>query len=314
MKKKTVTISIIQLLDKFSNEDIAVKWLEKMRWGDKPVCPHCGGTEHITRSKTQKYQYWHKDCRKRFTAKTNTIMHASPIEVRKWLVAMYYVMTDRKGISSLELSKQLGITQKSSWYMLQRIREACGGNGFQLSNIVEVDETYLGGKEQNKHKSKQLKVGGGTTGKQPVIGMRERGGKVKAMSIKDAKGNTLREVVRENVEKGSTVYTDDFRGYRGLVGSGRWPYDYNHKAVNHSAKEYVNGMIHTNGIESVWALLKRGYTGTFHHFSMKHLQRYLDEFTFRLNEGNVDVDTIDRIAAICKRVHGKRISYQDLIA
>ena len=314
MEKKTVTISIIQLLEQFPNEDIAVEWLEKTRWGDKPICPHCGGTEHITKSKSQKYQYWHKDCRKRFTAKTDTIMHASPIEVRKWLVAMYYIMTDRKGISSLELSKQLGITQKSSWYMLQRIREACGGNGFMLANTVEIDETYLGGKEKNKHKSQRSKTKIGKSGKQPVIGMRERGGKTVAMSIKDTTAKTLQKIVRENVEKGSTVCTDDWGAYRGLVGDGSWPYEYNHKTVNHSAKEYVNGMIHTNGIESVWALLKRGYTGTFHHFSLKHLQRYLNEFTFRLNEGNVDIDTIDRIAAICKRVHGKRIAYKDLVA
>ena len=307
MEKKAVTISIIQLLDKFSNEDIAVKWLEKMRWGDKPVCPHCGGTEHITRSKTQKYQYWHKDCRKRFTAKTNTIMHASPIEVRKWLVAMYYVMTDRKGISSLELSKQLGITQKSSWYMLQRIREACGEDGFQLLNTIEVDETYLGGKESNKHKKDRQNAGRGPVGKTAVVGMRERQGKVKAIPIQKTDKPTLQGTIHEHVEPGSTVYTDDHRGYLGLQG-------YEHESVKHSAGEYVNGMIHTNGIESVWALLKRGYTGTYHHFSLKHMQRYLNEFTFRLNEGNVEVDTMDRIAAICKKVNGKRIAYKDLTA
>lgn len=314
MKKKAVTISIIELLEQFPNEDIAVEWFEKMLWDDKPVCPHCGGAEHITKSKTQKYQYWHKDCRKRFTAKTNTIMHASPVEVRKWLVAMYYVMTDRKGISSLELSKKLGVTQKTAWYMLQRIREACGDNGFQLANVVEVDETYLGGKGKNKHISKKSQKRTAKTGKQIVLGMRERGGQVKAMPVKDAKAKTLQKAIRASVEKGSTVYTDDYPAYRGLIGSGRWPYEYNHKAVNHSAKEYVNGMIHTNGIESVWALLKRGYTGTYHHFSLKHLPRYLNEFTFRLNEGNCEIDTMERIAAICKGIGGKRIAYKDLVS
>ncbi|MCY3803775.1 MAG: IS1595 family transposase [Gammaproteobacteria bacterium] len=306
-KRRATTISIMQLLELFPNEDVAVEWFENERWGGKPVCPHCGGVENITKSKSQKYQYWHKDCRKRFTAKTHSIMHSSPIEVRKWLVAMYYVMTARKGISSLQMSKELGVTQKTAWYMLQRIREACSAKGFQLGNIVEVDETYLGGKERNKHNRKKLKAGRGAVSKQAVVGMRERNGRVKAMPVQKTDAETLQGAIHENVEPGAKVYTDDHRSYMGLEG-------YDHASIKHSAGEYVDGMIHTNGIESVWALLKRGYTGTFHHFSMKHLQRYLNEFTFRLNDGNCEVDTIDRIAALCKEVHGKRISYRELVA
>ena len=190
--------------------------------------------------------------------------------------------------------------------MLQRIREACDGNGFKLANIVEVDETYIGGKERNKHEKDRLKAGRGAVGKIPVVGMREREGKVKAVPVQKTDKDTLQGAIRVSVEDGSTIYTDDHRGYIGLEG-------YKHSTVKHSAGEYVNEMIHTNGIESVWALLKRGYTGTFHHFSLKHLQRYLNEFTFRLNEGNCEVDTIDRMAAICKGINGKRLPYQELV-
>lgn len=309
MKKKATTISITEFFALFPDEDAAVEWLEQTRWPDGPVCPKCGGTENITRTKGVKYQYRHKDCRKRFTVKTDTIMHSSKIEVRDWLVAMYCVMTDRKGISSLELSKKISVTQKTAWYMLQRIREACDGDRFQLTNVVEVDETYLGGKERNKHRKNKRNAGRGPVGKQAVLGMRERGGKVKAMPVDKTDSLTLKRAIRRHVEPFSTVYTDDHRSYLGLDKD--W---FIHESVKHSAGEYVNRMVHTNGIESVWALLKRGYTGTYHHFSMKHLQRYLNEFAFRLNEGNCEVDTMDRIAALCKGIQGKRIPYQELVS
>jgi transposase-like protein len=141
--KPAKTISIIELLLEYSTEHKAVKWLEKIRWDKEPICPHCGGIENISKQKSKKHTYWHKDCRKQFTVKTNTIMHASKIPTQKWVVAIYYMLTARKGISSLQLSKELGITQKSSWFMLQRIRNACKQGSFKLSNIVEVDETYL---------------------------------------------------------------------------------------------------------------------------------------------------------------------------
>ena len=314
MKRKAVTISILQLLEIFPDEGASVEWFEKTRWPEGPICPHCGGVENITKSKTAKHQYWHKDCRKRFTAKTDTIMHASPIEVRKWLVAMYHVMTDRKGISSLELSKQLGITQKSAWYMLQRIREACSDNGIKLSSMVEMDATYLGGKRKNMSNRKRKEMaekhpGRGTVGKMPVVGMRARNGRTKAVAVDKENKKTVKKLAKGNIEKGSVVFTDEARAYRSVSKAG-----FEHRKVNHSAKEFVNGMAHTNGIESVWALLKRGYTGTYHHFSLKHLQRYLNEFTFRLNEGNVDIDTVDRMAAICKASHGKRLPYRELVA
>ncbi len=306
MKKRVAeTISIVELLTRFSTEHKAVKWLEQIRWGNNPVCPHCGGIENISPAPNRKHTYWHKECRNHFTVKTDTIMHSSKLPTRKWIVAIYYILTARKGISSLQLSKELGITQKSAWFMLQRIREACQQGDFKLSGNVEIDETYIGGKERNKHRKSQLKAGRGAVGKTAIIGLRERGGKTKAMPIKDITKPTLHGIVRGNVRSGSTIYTDDNPSYTGAFRR--------HKTVNHSAKEYVNGMAHTNGIESVWAVLKRGYNGTFHNISTKHLARYVDEFAFRLNEGNVEVDTVDRMSALAGKVGGKRLTYKELI-
>jgi len=303
--KPAKTISIIELLSEFSTEHKSIKWLEKIRWNKEPICPHCGGIANISKQKSKKHTYWHKDCRKQFTVKTNTIMHASKIPTQKWVVAIYYMLTARKGISSLQLSKELGITQKSSWFMLQRIRQACKQGSFKLSNIVEVDETYIGGKEKNKHANKKLNAGRGAVGKTAVFGMKERGGKVKAMVVNRTNKKTLQGKIHNNIQAKSTVFTDDFRGYLGLQG-------FSHKTVNHSAKEYVNGMAHTNGIESVWAVLKRGYNGTFHNISTKHLSRYIDEFVFRLNEGNCQIDTKDRMVSLFKGIGNNRISYKEL--
>ncbi len=312
MKKKAKTISAFEFMEMFPDETSAREWFEKKRWGKQRVCPKCGGM-HKIKTTGRAGSYWCGDCRDAFTVRTGTVMECSRVPIRKWLYAIYLVVTSRKSVSSLQLSKEISVTQKTAWFMLQRIREACGNDFDKLTGIVEVDETYFGGKRENmsNKKRKQLakeKPGRGAVGKHAVLGMRERGGKTKAMPVAKTDGKTLQGTIKKHVEPGSVICTDEHRGYSGLGGK-----DYHHRTVKHSAKEYVNGMAHTNGIESVWALLKRGYTGTFHHFSLKHLQRYVDEFTFRLNEGACDVDTIDRINALAKSMEGKRLTYRDLV-
>ena len=309
-KRIAETISIVELLDMFSTEEKAVEWLEDLRWGGEPVCPHCGCFERISVAKSKKFTYWCGDCRKHFTVKVGMVMESSKIPLRKWAVAIYYILTARKGISSLQLSKEIGITQKSAWFMLHRIREACKQGNFKLSECVEVDETYLGGLERNRHKNKKQKPGGGAGGKTAIIGMKEREGRVRAMVIEDGKGDTLKKVVRENVNPGSTLYTDENRGYVHL--GDKYGGEYNHERVRHSAKEFVNGMAHTNGIESVWAVLKRGFNGVYHNWTEKHCDRYVNEFTFRLNEGNCQIDTLDRIKFLYKGMDGRRITYKEL--
>ncbi|MDF2444801.1 MAG: transposase [Moraxellaceae bacterium] len=311
MHDDKVTVSTMQFLKMFPDADSARVYLEKRRWNGKPVCPHCEKAQRVqVRQVTGFYRCL--ACKKDFTVRTGTIFERSHVPLNLWLYAMYLMVTARKGISSLQLSKELGITQKSAWFVQQRIREACGngsnkgkGGDFMLSGIVEADETYIGGKEMNKHASKKLKAGRGTIGKTAVMGLRERGGRVDALVISDTKAKTIKSAVRASVAPGSVLCTDEHVSYTGMP-------EYAHFVVNHSAKQYVDGMANTNSIESVWALLKRGFYGTHHHFSVKHLQRYVDEFTFRLNEGNCKVHTYDRIDAMLGKASGIRLTYKQV--
>jgi transposase-like protein len=304
-----VAISRYEFLQQFPDETAARKYHEARRWRNGAVCPRCNNGARVQIRKVVGYLRC-LACKEDFTVRTGTIFERSHIPLDRWLYAMYLVSTARKGISSKQLSKELGITQKSAWFMLQRIREACGNgsDGGMLSGIVESDETYFGGREGNRHASKKLGRGRSPAGKVGVMRMRERGGEMGAVVLdEDFSGARLKHEIRSHVAPGSTLCTDEYIGYTKMRG-------YTHLTVNHKAGRYVNGMAHTNGIESVWAVLKRGYHGIYHYFTVKHMRRYVDEASFRLKEGNCKVHTMVRIGALSDKTVGKRLTYKALIA
>ena len=243
-------------------------------------------------------------CRKRFSVRTGTVMEASNLGYQDWAIAIYLLTTNLKGVSSMKLHRDLGRTQKTAWHLAHRLREAWSHEGFAFAGPVEVDETYIGGKEKNKHGTKKLNAGRGAVGKVAVIGMKDRDtNRVTAMSIQGTDKSTLQGFVLGQVAPGTQVFTDDHGGYHGLP---------NHQTVKHSVGEYVDGMAHTNGIESFWAMLRRGYHGTFHQISPEHLDRYVNEFAGR---HNIRVeDTAVQMAAMVQGMTGKRLKYRDLIA
>lgn len=307
--KRSKTISLYQLLTSFPDEDSAMQYVEEMRWHGKRVCPYCGevhGQYALTRKDGKGY-YKCSKCKKVYTVRTGTIFQRSHVSFQKWLMAIYLFLTERKGVSSLQLSKEIGVTQDTAWYMLQRIRHSCETReDVLLQGIVEADATYIGGRESNKHESKKLRAGRGTVGKTAVLGMKERKGKVRAVVLHDTSRAAVHSVLDSHVAQNATLMTDEHSSYEGTKRV--------HKVVNHSAKQFVDGMASTNEIESVWACLKRSFYGIYHSFSTKHLQRYVNEITFRLNEGNVEFDTIDRINSLLLTSFSTHTTYREIIA
>ena len=298
-------ISLIEITRKFPDDATAETWFVKTRWPDGVTCPSCDADNVLT-VKTRKPQpYRCRDCRKHFSVKTGTLMQGSKLGLQVWAVAYYLLATGIKGTSSMKLHRDLGVTQKTAWHLSHRIRETWAGQqAAPFVGPVEVDETFVGGLESNKHADRKLYAGGGTVGKTAVAGVRDRKtGRVSADVVPDTTGPTLRGFVRERTHPGALVFTDEATAYRGL------PY---HQTVRHSVNEWVNEQAHTNGLESFWSLLKRGHHGVYHKMSPKHLHRYVREFEGRHNQRQLN--TIDQMTLMVRGMVGKRLRHRDLAA
>lgn len=297
-------LSLVQITRMFPDDAAAERWFISVRWANGVHCPECG-SKNIQERPTRKPQpYRCRDCRKDFSVKTGTLMHNSKLGLQVWAIALYLLATSLKSVSSMKLHRDLSVTQKTAWHLAHRIRETWRDNGHMLfSGPVEIDETYIGGKRKNMPKRKRKELSGrGAVGKTAVAGAKDRAtGKVTAEVVKSADKETLQGFVHANAAAGAAVYTDEAAAYSGLP---------NHESVKHSVGEYVRGMAHTNGIESFWSMLKRGYQGTFHHFSEQHTDRYVAEFAGRHNQR--ESDTIDQMTAMARGMIGKRLTYEKL--
>ena len=298
-------ITLVELCDMFPTEESAQEWFEARVWPEGRYCPACGSTRtHEAGHNHMPYRC--SDCRSYFSVKTATVMRKSHIPLRKWAFAIYLHLTSLKGVSSMKLHRDIGVSQPAAWFMLQRIRKAWSSSDLeQFVGPVEVDETYLGGKEANKHASKKLRAGRGTVGKTAIVGAKDRKtNKIKAAVVKATDAKTLQGFVIATAIAGATVFTDDAAAYKGM------PFD--HESVRHSVGEYVRDMAHTNGIESFWSMLKRAHKGVYHKISPKHLQRYVDEFAGR--HGVRERDTLDQMQSVVAGMVGKRLTYRELVA
>ena len=298
-------LSLMELYRMFPDDAAAERWFVESRWPGGVCCPKCdsGNIQHRETRKPQPYRC--RDCRKDFSVRTGTPMHGSNVGYQKWAFAFYLMLTGLKGTSSMKLHRDLGVTQKTAWHMAHRIRE-CWSDRYELfEGPVEMDEVYIGGKEINKHESRRLRVGGGSGGKSPVVGIKDRDtNQVVATPMESVTARNVEAYAGEFLDDaGVTVYTDESRAYSRIG---------NRESVNHSAGEYVRGKAHTNGIESFWAMLKRGYQGTFHWMSRKHLHRNVNEFAGRHNIRNWD--TLDQMSFLAFMMDGKRLRHKDLIA
>lgn len=297
----------------FHDVNKAREHLESLRWADGRFCPHCGETEDTVLLKGKSHRpglYYCNACKKQFTVTVGTLFERSKIPLNKWVLAFHLMCASKKGISAHQLHRMLGITYKSAWFMAHRIREAMrefnpgplGGEG----KYVEADETIIGGKERNKHRSKRNPKNIGAVGKEIAFSLVERGGKVRSHHVPNVNAKTLRPIIVTQVDRKSFLMTDDAGQYR-IIG----PEFAGYETVNHGIEEYVRGDAHTNTIEGYFSILKRGITGTYHHVSQQHLKRYLAEFDYRYNERSaLGISDAERADKALKGIEGKRLTYR----
>jgi len=301
--------NLIEVMMHFSDENTCKEYLAEMRWSNGATCINCGNNERVNELKGKTKRYKCYACRTQFSVTKGTIFENSAIPLQKWFAAVWLITSYKKGISSLQLHRDLGVTQKSAWFMLQRIRFAIRTQSFNapLNNIVELDETYIGGKNKNRHADKKVPFSQGRSAKDktPVFGLVERNGRIIAMRVRNTSKSTIMPIISKNVSKDARIMTDEWRAYRGLSSI------YDHEVVKHGKGEYVIGDCHTNTIEGFWSLLKRGIIGIYHNVSEKHLDAYIDEFEYRYNTKHLACS--DRFSNMLT-LSNSRLTYNQLIS